>query len=229
MPAPGGGSSDSSQLTVNDISDPWVLRRRSQCGRARPRHISGRTESFADRRRTARSQHAHAGTVPAELPARAGHQRSRRASRRRRHSISYRSRQGRARRSAFSKRCATHPAGRRAPRRSPDAKSYRHQLPCADKAFPLMFRSGTYWACVCEIAVNPSTGAITVEKDTIAVDPGIVVNPLQLKRQVEGGAVMGISHALLRRSYVRRERRSPRATGHTYPIAEDGRHSQRSR
>jgi nicotinate dehydrogenase subunit B len=60
----------------------------------------------------------------------------------------------------------------------------------------LMFRSGSYWACVCEIAVTPATGAIRVEKYTIAVDPGIVVNPLQLKRQVEGGAVMGTSHAL---------------------------------
>jgi nicotinate dehydrogenase subunit B len=60
-----------------------------------------------------------------------------------------------------------------------------------------MFRSGTYWACVCEIAVTMETGAIAVEKYTIAVDPGIVVNPMQLKRQVEGGAVMGISHALL--------------------------------
>jgi CO/xanthine dehydrogenase Mo-binding subunit len=36
-----------------------------------------------------------------------------------------------------------------------------------------------------------------VEKMTIAVDPGIVVNPMQLKRQVEGGTMMGISHALL--------------------------------
>jgi CO/xanthine dehydrogenase Mo-binding subunit len=61
----------------------------------------------------------------------------------------------------------------------------------------VMFRSGTYWACACEIAVTPATGAIVVEKYTIAVDPGIVVNPMQLKRQVEGGAVMGLSHALL--------------------------------
>jgi nicotinate dehydrogenase subunit B len=38
---------------------------------------------------------------------------------------------------------------------------------------------------------------IVVQKYTIAVDPGIVVNPTQLKRQVEGGAVMGISQALL--------------------------------
>jgi nicotinate dehydrogenase subunit B len=69
--------------------------------------------------------------------------------------------------------------------------------PVRGRGVSAMLRSGTYWACVCEIAVVPETGAITVEKYTIAVDPGIVVNPMQLKRQVEGGAVMGISHALL--------------------------------
>jgi len=61
----------------------------------------------------------------------------------------------------------------------------------------LMLRDLTYWACVCHIAVTPSTGAIAVEKCTMAVDPGIVINPIQLKRQVEGGLVMGISIALL--------------------------------
>ena len=69
--------------------------------------------------------------------------------------------------------------------------------PVPGRGVSAMFRAGTYWACVCEIAVTPSTGAIVVEKYTIAVDPGIVVNPMQLKRQVEGGAAMGISHALL--------------------------------
>lgn len=69
--------------------------------------------------------------------------------------------------------------------------------PVHGRGVSLMFRSGTYWACVCQIAVTPSTGAIVVEKYTIAVDPGVVVNPMQLKRQVEGGAVMGISQALL--------------------------------
>jgi len=68
--------------------------------------------------------------------------------------------------------------------------------PLRGRGVSLMLRSGTYWACVCQIAVTPSTGAIRVEKYTIAVDPGIVVNPMQLKRNVEGGAVMGISHAL---------------------------------
>ncbi|MGB7731274.1 MAG: molybdopterin cofactor-binding domain-containing protein [Candidatus Acidiferrum sp.] len=69
--------------------------------------------------------------------------------------------------------------------------------PVHGRGVSLMFRAGTYWACVCQIAVTPSTGAIVVEKYTIAVDPGVVVNPMQLKRQVEGGAVMGISQALL--------------------------------
>lgn len=61
----------------------------------------------------------------------------------------------------------------------------------------VMFRSATYWACVAHVAVTPATGVVTVEKVTVAVDPGIVVNPMQLKRQVEGGTVMGVSIALL--------------------------------
>jgi len=69
--------------------------------------------------------------------------------------------------------------------------------PLRGQGVSVMFRSGTYWACVSQIAVTPSTGAIKVEKVTVAVDPGIVVNPLQLTRQVEGGTVMGVSIALL--------------------------------
>jgi len=68
--------------------------------------------------------------------------------------------------------------------------------PVRGRGVALMYRSLTYWACVCDVAVTPSTGAIVVEKCTIAVDPGIVINPVQLERQVEGGAVMGIGHAL---------------------------------
>jgi len=77
----------------------------------------------------------------------------------------------------------------------PDATS-TGSTPVHGRGVSLMLRSGTYWACACQIAVTPSTGAIVVEKYTISVDPGIVVNPIQLKRNVEGGAVMGISHAL---------------------------------
>lgn len=77
----------------------------------------------------------------------------------------------------------------------PDAVS-TGSAPVRGRGVSLMYRSLTYWACVCEIEVNPSTGVIVVKKTTIAVDPGIVINPMQLKRQVEGGAVMGVSHAL---------------------------------
>jgi CO/xanthine dehydrogenase Mo-binding subunit len=68
--------------------------------------------------------------------------------------------------------------------------------PVTGQGVSVMLRSGTYWACVCHVTVVPSTGKVTVDKYTIAVDPGIVINPLQLKRQIEGGALMGLSHAL---------------------------------
>ena len=68
--------------------------------------------------------------------------------------------------------------------------------PVTGQGVSAMLRSGTYWACVCQVSVVPSTGKVTVDKYTVAVDPGIVVNPLQLKRTIEGGALMGISHAL---------------------------------
>ncbi len=69
--------------------------------------------------------------------------------------------------------------------------------PVQGRGVSVMFRSKSYWACVCEISITPDTGAIRVEKATVAVDPGIVVNPMQLKRQIEGGTIMGISYALL--------------------------------
>ena len=82
-------------------------------------------------------------------------------------------------------------------RPSPHSKASRSGAAAVrGQGVSLMFRSGTYWACVAHISVTPSTGAVVVEKMTIAVDPGIVINPLQLKRQVEGGTMMGISHAL---------------------------------
>ncbi len=59
----------------------------------------------------------------------------------------------------------------------------------------LMQRSA-YWACVAQVAVDTSNGVVKVEKITMVVDPGIVINPLQLKRQVEGGTMMGIGMTL---------------------------------
>jgi nicotinate dehydrogenase subunit B len=82
-------------------------------------------------------------------------------------------------------------------RPSPNSKAAATgSTPVRGQGVSVMFRTGSYWACACQILVTPDTGAIAVEKITMVVDPGIVVNPLQLKRQVEGGCLMGISHAL---------------------------------
>jgi CO/xanthine dehydrogenase Mo-binding subunit len=82
-------------------------------------------------------------------------------------------------------------------RPSPNPKSgTTGSAPVSGQGVSVMLRSGTYWACVCHVSVVPATGKVTVDKYTIAVDPGIVVNPLQLKRTIEGGALMGLSHAL---------------------------------
>jgi nicotinate dehydrogenase subunit B len=60
----------------------------------------------------------------------------------------------------------------------------------------IMLRDNGYWGCVAHIAVTPATGAVKVERVTIIADPGIVVNPLQLKRQIQAGCLMGVSQAL---------------------------------
>ena len=59
-----------------------------------------------------------------------------------------------------------------------------------------MLRDHGYWACAAHIAVTPATGEVRVERMTLVVDPGIVVNPLQLKRQAQAGLLMGVSAAL---------------------------------
>lgn len=60
----------------------------------------------------------------------------------------------------------------------------------------IMLRDNGYWACAAQIAVTPETGAVRIERVTIVADPGIIVNPLQLKRQVQAGCLMGVSQAL---------------------------------
>lgn len=81
------------------------------------------------------------------------------------------------------------------PSPSPNAVS-TGSTPVRGRGVAVMFRNLSYWACVCHIAVTPDTGKVVVEKYTVAADPGVIINPVQLKRNVEGGAVMGISHAL---------------------------------
>lgn len=59
-----------------------------------------------------------------------------------------------------------------------------------------MLRDNGYWACAAFIAVTPATGEVKVERMVLVADPGVVVNPLQLKRQAQAGCLMGVSEAL---------------------------------
>ncbi len=68
--------------------------------------------------------------------------------------------------------------------------------PLVGQGCSVMLREGSYYACIAQIKVVPKTGKITVTNLTNAIDPGIVVNPKQLQRMMEGGAIMGTSEAL---------------------------------
>ena len=71
----------------------------------------------------------------------------------------------------------------------------------------------------------PATGVVHMEKYTVVLDPGIVVNPEQLKRQVEGGAVMGISIALHEKRSTLTKVRSRRQIGLPLSNSHHGRDS----
>jgi len=54
----------------------------------------------------------------------------------------------------------------------------------------------TWSACVARVRVNRSNGVVSVEKLTIVVDAGTIVDPDGALAQVEGGALWGLSMAL---------------------------------
>jgi nicotinate dehydrogenase subunit B len=81
------------------------------------------------------------------------------------------------------------------PSPNPDAASKGDRI-VHGRGVSVIFRDNGFWACAAHVAVTPATGVVKVERMTLVVDPGIVVNPLQLKRQVEAGCLMGVSIAL---------------------------------
>ncbi len=54
----------------------------------------------------------------------------------------------------------------------------------------------TWVACVARVRVDRPTGTVTVEKLTIVVDAGTIVDPDSARAQTEGGALWGLSMAL---------------------------------
>jgi isoquinoline 1-oxidoreductase beta subunit len=54
----------------------------------------------------------------------------------------------------------------------------------------------TWVACVARVRVDRPTGTVTVEKLTIVVDAGTIIDPDSARAQTEGGALWGLSMAL---------------------------------
>lgn len=60
---------------------------------------------------------------------------------------------------------------------------------------PPMTYSNSAHACV--VALDPATGAITIERHVVAEDCGTVLNPIVVRGQQEGAIAMGLSGALM--------------------------------
>jgi CO/xanthine dehydrogenase Mo-binding subunit len=64
----------------------------------------------------------------------------------------------------------------------------------------------SYSACVVEVACDPETGIVRVEKVWIAHDVGRSINPLLVIGQVEGSVYMGLGEVLMEEQAFRRGR-----------------------
>src|SRR4029434_10827523 len=49
---------------------------------------------------------------------------------------------------------------------------------------------------VCEVEIDPDTGALTIERYSVVDDVGRMVNPMLVKGQIHGGVVQGLGQAL---------------------------------
>lgn len=55
----------------------------------------------------------------------------------------------------------------------------------------------SFGAQVAEVAVDPTTGQVTVRRITTAHDVGTIINPIGHQGQIEGGLVQGLGFALM--------------------------------
>jgi len=60
-------------------------------------------------------------------------------------------------------------------------------------------QSPTWVAGIAEVTVDPKTGVFKINRLTIAMDPGTVVNPLNAKAQIQGSALWGASQIMSER------------------------------
>ena len=60
-------------------------------------------------------------------------------------------------------------------------------------------QSPTWVAGIAEVTVDPKTGRYKINRLTIAMDPGTVINPLGAKAQIQGAALWGASQVMSER------------------------------
>lgn len=92
---------------------------------------------------------------------------------------------------------ANAPRARATLEKAADMCNWGQPLP-GDRARGVAFleRSGTLSTGICEISLNTETGKIRVHHFWSAHDAGIVVQPDNVKAQIEGGIIMGMSSVL---------------------------------
>ncbi len=76
--------------------------------------------------------------------------------------------------------------------RNPDDLCARGAAPQDDTTYP----NGCH---ICEVEIDPETGACTLDRYTVVDDVGTVINPLLMKGQIHGGLAQGIGQALMER------------------------------
>ena len=64
-------------------------------------------------------------------------------------------------------------------------------------------QSPTWVAGIAEVTVDPQTGRYKINRLTIAMDPGTVINPLNAKAQIQGSALWGASQVMAERLTLR--------------------------
>jgi nicotinate dehydrogenase subunit B len=68
--------------------------------------------------------------------------------------------------------------------------------PVTGRGMAIMLRTNGYWVGIADVSVTPSTGVVKVQKFTLGLECGKIINPRQLDRCMRGGLVMGLSEAL---------------------------------
>jgi CO/xanthine dehydrogenase Mo-binding subunit len=104
------------------------------------------------------------------------------------------------------------------PRPSPSADARRSGSSfLRGRGVGVISRANGYWVGIAEVAVTPDTGQVRVDRFTLGVDVGKIINPRQLDNMARGGVVMGLSEAL--KEEVTFDRRAVTSTDwRRYPI-----------